>query len=159
MNSSPELEALGSTWHGEIPLTAAMGLEPLTFDGETLVIGADLAPNVNVHGTAFAGSLYAIAALSGWGLVHLCLQRAGVDGSIVIADGHIRYLKPVAERIEARCTMPGELLAAALEDLAGPSGKARLPLHAVIEADGRVAAEFDGVYAVKRRPAPQDSGR
>jgi thioesterase domain-containing protein len=84
------LERLGTTWHEEIPLTRAMALEPVSWRDGTLTVAADLAPNVNVHGTAFAGSLYSIAALSGWGLVHLELERADVAGSIVIADGRIR---------------------------------------------------------------------
>ena len=54
-----------------------MTLEPIAFESHRLTVEAELAPNVNVHGTAFAGSLYAIAALSGWGLVHLELARAG----------------------------------------------------------------------------------
>jgi thioesterase domain-containing protein len=145
------LERLGTTWHEEIPLTRAMALEPVSWRDGTLTVAADLAPNVNVHGTAFAGSLYSIAALSGWGLVHLELERADVAGSIVIADGRIRYQRPVTERIVARCTLATADREAGLRALAGPAGKARFSLTSVIECDGRPAAEFEGVYAVLRR--------
>ena len=147
------LERLGTTWHEEIPLTRAMGLVPVSWRDGTLTVAADLEPNVNVHGTAFAGSLYSVAALSGWGLVHLELEAADVVGSIVIADGRIRYQRPVTERIVARCTLPATDREAGLRALAGPAGKARFTLTSVIECDGRAAAEFEGVYAVLRRRA------
>jgi thioesterase domain-containing protein len=130
-----------------------MALEPISWKDGTLTVAAELEPNVNVHGTAFAGSLYSVAALSGWGLVHLELEAAGVDGSIVIADGRIRYQRPVTERIVARCTLPAGDRDAGLRALAGPAGKARFTLTSVIECDGRPAAEFEGVYAVLRRRA------
>ena len=68
-----------------------------------LEIRAALAPNVNVHGTAFAGSLYAIAALCGWGSTWLALRSRALGAHIVIADGHIKYARPVAETIVATC--------------------------------------------------------
>lgn len=145
------LQRLGTTWHQEIPLTRAMALEPLSWQDGTLTVAADLAPNVNVHGTAFAGSLYSVAALSGWGLVHLELEAAEVVGSIVIADGRIRYQRPVTERIVARCTLAASDRDAGLRALAGPAGKARFTLTSVIECEGRPAAEFEGVFAVLRR--------
>jgi thioesterase domain-containing protein len=58
------------------------------------VVRAELEPNINVHGTAFAGSLYAIAALCGWGMTWLQLKTRHIDGSIVIAEGNIRYARP-----------------------------------------------------------------
>lgn len=150
MDVEGELALLHDTWRSGIPLTEAMNLAPLRFADETLTVAAELAPNVNVHGTAFAGSLYAVAALAGWGLIQLALRRAGIDGSIVIAEGRIRYLLPVRARIVATCSMPAGVLAAGLSGLAGPAGKARFPLHAQIEAGNDVGVRFEGVYAVQR---------
>lgn len=151
MNPDAELRLLHDTWRSGIPLTEAMQLAPLHFRDETLTVAAELAPNVNVHGTAFAGSLYAVAALAGWGLVHLTLRRAGIDdGSIVIAEGRIRYLRPVRERIVASCAMPPAELAAGLADLGADAGRARFALEAVLCAGDQVAVRFDGIYAVVR---------
>ena len=66
-------EALTKTWYEQIPLSAAMGVELVSFDNNLLKVGADLQPNINLHGTGFAGSLYAINALCGWSMVHLQL--------------------------------------------------------------------------------------
>lgn len=144
------LAELAATWRSEIPITDAMDLAPEHFGDHALSVRATLAPNVNVHGTAFAGSLYAVAALSGWGLVHLELGAAGLDGSIVIAEGSIAYQKPVQEDIVARCastdTEVGQLMTRLRED-----GRARWPLTSFITAAGREAVRFEGVYAIKLR--------
>ena len=56
---SPALTALERRWHEEIPLSAAMGLKIVDGDDGALTLRAPLEPNRNVHGTGFAGSLYA----------------------------------------------------------------------------------------------------
>lgn len=150
---NPALVDLRETWHREIPLTDAMDLEPLAFEDHALTVRASLAPNVNVHGTAFAGSLYATAALAGWGLVHLELQAAGIDGAIVIAEGAIRYRRPVTGDLVARCAISAQALAGGLEALRA-EGRTRFSLTARLATapDGdEDAVIFDGVYAVKRR--------
>ena len=149
-SDADRLAELAATWHGEIPITAAMDLAPERFDAHALRVRARLAPNVNVHGTAFAGSLYAVAALSGWGLVHLELGAAGLDGSIVIAKGSIEYLKPVQEDIVSVCSSDD----AEVEDVMArlrADGRVRWPLTAFIGAAGREAVRFEGVYAIKLR--------
>lgn len=150
MTAEDPLDVLARTWRTEIPITDAMDLGPVRFDDHGLTVRADLAPNVNVHGTAFAGSLYAIAALSGWGLVHLELDAAGLDGSIVIAEGRIEYLRPVQEAIVAVCATDAEDVRAVRARLV-EHGRTRWPLTSVIHAAGREAVRFEGVYAIKLR--------
>ena len=43
-----------------IPLTKAMGLKLLEWDGTALLLSAPLAPNSNHQGTGFGGSLYGV---------------------------------------------------------------------------------------------------
>lgn len=87
--------SLQQTWHQTIPLSAFMQLEIASFDGAVLSCRAPLAPNKNLHHTMFAGSIYSLATLTGWGLIYLQLQALGLHGDIVLADGHIRYLAPL----------------------------------------------------------------
>lgn len=139
---------LADIWHEQIPLTRALDLRVRHFDGDTLEIGADLAPNVNVHGTAFAGSLYSINALCGWSLMHLQLRLRELDASIVIAEGQIQYLRPVAEEIVARCDFSNQ--ESTFERLLD-KGKARFLLTSETLADGKPAVEFHGNYGVLLR--------
>lgn len=145
------LRALESRWHAEIPISAIMGIAVDQFDGTTLVTRAALAPNTNVHGTAFAGSQFSLAALCGWGQVWLQLadRPTDQDASIVFVEGHIRCLAPVATDMMARCTW-SETAAAALADLA-TQDRTRVVLDVDLLANGRTAARFRGEYGVRRR--------
>ena len=138
---------LQSIWHQQIPLSQVMQMQIADFDGQVLTTEASLAPNVNVHGTAFAGSLYAIQALTGWGMMYLQLKLNALDASIVIASGQINYAKPVAQDIHVRCIF-GEH-AGEMKYLKA-TGKGRFPLTCeVLLADGNPAGKFSGDYAVR----------
>ena len=138
---------LQTIWHQQIPLSQAMQMQIADFDGQVLTTEASLAPNVNVHGTAFAGSLYAIQALTGWGMMHLQLKLNALDASIVIANGQINYAKPVAQSIYVRCSF-GEHAGEITKLIA--TGKGRFPLICeVLLAEGNPAGELSGEYAVR----------
>ncbi|MEM7016138.1 MAG: YiiD C-terminal domain-containing protein [Pseudomonadota bacterium] len=140
------LQELQTTWHTEIPISKAMGIEVVSFENNRLTVQAALGPNVNVHGTAFAGSLYAICALCGWGSTWLQLKQNEINGSIVIADGHIHYQRPVAEDIIVVCDFNGQSDAL---NILRDDGKTRFNLQCDISVGDKQAAGFEGVYAVK----------
>jgi thioesterase domain-containing protein len=134
-------------WHLEIPISGAMGIGVKSFENEELTLHAALAPNVNVHGSAFAGSQFSLASLCGWGQLHLQLARRGLDASIIFVDGRLACLKPVRADMIARCPMT-EGAAAALDGLE-EFGRTRCRLSTRIESDGELAAEFTGTYGLK----------
>ena len=70
------------TWHRDIPLAAAMSIAVEGYDGRTLTVRAPLPPNRNLHGTAFAGSLFSTCVLTGWGAAWLALHERGLTGVI-----------------------------------------------------------------------------
>ena len=88
---------LQNIWHQQIPITELMGIKVFQYTGETFETRAALNPNMNLHGTMFAGSIYSLATLTGWGLVHLMMKEQNVEGSIVLADANVHYHKPVTE--------------------------------------------------------------
>src|SRR3989338_2624036 len=49
-----------------VPLARAMDARVVSVDDGRAVLHAPLEPNRNVHGAAFAGSLYSLASLAGW---------------------------------------------------------------------------------------------
>ena len=63
-----------------------MGIAVAGYDGLTLAVRAPLPPNRNLHGTVFAGRLFSVCALTGWGAVWLALRERGQDGVIFAAD-------------------------------------------------------------------------
>ncbi|HET8696043.1 MAG TPA: YiiD C-terminal domain-containing protein [Gammaproteobacteria bacterium] len=142
------LQELESTWHREIPLAAAMAIESESYQDGTLRVRAPLDPNRNVHGTAFAGSLFSVCVLTGWGSVWLALRQAGLDGHIVVSESRIQYRKGVTGDIACTCRPDAAALARGLEELRA-ADRMSLPLVCTVEADGRRAVTFEGTYVVR----------
>ncbi len=144
MKRATELERI---LHEEIPLTQAMGLRVAGYDGRCLHLAAPLAPNTNHKRTAFGGSLYSLAVLCGWGLLHLKLGEAGLHKHIVIQESGIRYLHPVNGDMTAECCIDEAALERFLRTLQRHD-RARLDLAVHIQHQGRVAVAFSGRYVV-----------
>jgi thioesterase domain-containing protein len=143
-NLTRELETL---WLTDIPVTAAMGVRIASYDGTTLRVRAPLEPNHNPHGTAFAGSLYSLCVLTGWGSVWLALRSRGIDALLVAADSSIQYRRAVGEELVCTCTVDASALEAALAELAA-KGKARLTLACAIDSGDKRAVTFSAQYAI-----------
>ncbi|MEL7082912.1 MAG: thioesterase domain-containing protein [Cyanobacteria bacterium P01_A01_bin.3] len=140
---------LQSTLHAEIPLTKAMGIEVVAYGDCQLTLKAPLQPNINHKSTAFGGSLYSIAVLTGWGLLFLFLQERGLTGQIVIAKSDIRYVRPVTGELASTCQLPEPDIYDRFLTLLQRKGKSRIELTAVVrDSNGQAAVEFHGVYVV-----------
>lgn len=139
--------ALERTLHDEIPLTRAMDLRVASYDHNCLRLSAPLAANINHKSTAFGGSLYSLAVLCGWGMVHLKLAEAGLHKHIVIQDANIRYLLPVEGEMQADCCLDEVALQNFMHALK-KHGRARLELKVAIQHNGQNAVEFSGRYVV-----------
>ena len=96
--------------HAGIPLSTAMGCRIAALGEHDIRVEAPLAPNVNVHGTGFAGSLYALGILTAWGLCAHLLRSADLEADLVVAKATIRYRAPVTGDIA--CTAALEPAAA-----------------------------------------------
>ena len=138
-------EQLELTWYEKIPISRALGVKIAGFDGERLCVRADFEANINLHGTAFAGSLYAVTALCGWSMVHLQLALAKLAASIVLVEGNIRYAAPVCDAILAVCDFGSHQQT--IEALKRGKRKGRFALASQIDQDGRPAATFEGSFA------------
>ncbi len=128
----------------EMPLSVALGITVTGIERGALILAAPLAPNRNHEGTAFGGSLNAMATLAGWSAVWLAVQEAGLNGTIVIQDSAVKYLRPVTTDFEARVILVPERQAKFLEALSR-RGKGRITVDVTI-GDGAVL--FAGRYVV-----------
>lgn len=135
------------TWHSEIPIAAAMGMDVASYDGRLLTVRAPLRPNRNVHGTAFAGSLSTACVLTGWGAIWLALRERGLHGVIYAAESSIQYRKGVYDDFTCRCTLDNVAIDAALAKLES-TGRASFELSCTIDSDDKLAVSFTGRYVV-----------
>ena len=141
------IATLEHTLHSEIPLSQAMGIRVANYDGASLRLIAPLAPNINHKSTAFGGSLYSLAVLCGWGLLHIKLAEMGFKKHIVIQDGHIHYLLSVNTDMQAECRLNESAFERFTQTLK-KHDRARLALNASILQHGRTAVTFTGSYVV-----------
>ncbi|MCP4791238.1 MAG: hypothetical protein GY881_13475 [Gammaproteobacteria bacterium] len=89
--------------HQHIAPSALLQMQVLHISSTSVELQAPVAgPNINIHQTAFAGSIYSVCALAGWSLGHhrLCLE--GMDADVVMGKAEITYLAPIKEQISAR---------------------------------------------------------
>jgi len=134
--------------HHKIPITRAMGVRVEDYDRHRLVLTAPLDANVNHLGTAFGGSLNALAVLSGYALLWLELQDS--ECHIVIRSSSISYDRPVTGEIRAICILPEDEALAQFKQTFRERGKARISLAATIEEQGITAVRFQGVFVALR---------
>lgn len=135
--------ALSDLWHKTIPMSKAMNMQIAYYDQRQLITHCDLLFNKNLHNTMFAGSIYTLATLTGWAWVYFSLKQQGVNADIVLAEGNIRYLAPLAGVAYARTSI--EVVDEIYNNLA--SGKnARLNIAVEVCCGDSVAAVFKGSY-------------
>ncbi len=132
-----------------IPLTAAMGVEVHDERPERVALSAPLAPNVNHQGTAFGGSVAALATLAAWSLAQLRAWQTGEDITLVIRDSRLEYLQPVTGELVAVCEFDDEPAWQRALARLRERGRARLELASRLEdAAGAAAARFRGTFVL-----------
>jgi thioesterase domain-containing protein len=128
---------LESVLHREIPLAQAMQLHVAKLVPGQIRLEAPVEEaNVNIHGTAFAGSIYSISTLAAWGLTYHSLQVAGIKADIVLAEGNIRYKRPVMGDIIAETSFSRQELDTFMRTL---NQKGKAVLTAVVEVSDKTA--------------------
>ncbi|MES2569617.1 MAG: YiiD C-terminal domain-containing protein, partial [Verrucomicrobiota bacterium] len=131
-------------FYEKIPITRSMGIRVISSEPAQFVIEAPLLLNHNHLGTAFGGSLSAIATLAGYGMIWLALQDR--DSHVVIRESAITYRRPVRGNIRAICRLPLPAIVEAFRGNFAKKGKARINLSVVIEEEGEVAVRFKGTF-------------
>ena len=82
-----------------IPLSQAMqfNIEALSLD--SIRVSAPLEPNINIHGTGFAGSLYSIGILTGWALATHVMDELEMKAELVVGKAEIKYRAAVTSAL------------------------------------------------------------
>jgi thioesterase domain-containing protein len=139
-------EALERMLVREMPVAQSLGFDiaELTTDAVTLRATFDL--NRNHQGSAFAGSVHALAALAGWATVWLTLQEAGIRANAVLQDSEIRYLHPITCDFTAICRFPTGPERAGLLDAVRRHRRGRVPVEVDVRAAEVAVARFRGRY-------------
>lgn len=139
---------LQNVLYSEIPITKALGITVKEFSNTSLTLSAPLENNLNHKSTAFGGSLYSVAVLSGWGLIYWLIKSRGLKGHIVIQQSSTNFNKPVVSDITARCSFESEQQIEKFIRMYKSKGKARIKLQSVVMSDSEIGVLFNGSYVI-----------
>lgn len=127
---------------------ALIGVRVHVLSGDYLALSAPLKLNTNVHGTAFAGSLYSLTVLTCYYAARswLLQQEEYADYMLVAKSARIQYKQPVknCQLIVARCNLPtSESLDKFRQGLDSDAKKGYLEVssHVNLEDGGAIACE------------------
>lgn len=134
--------------HEKIPLTRAMELRVTSADPAQFTVTAPLAANHNHLGTAFGGSLSALATVAGYAFIWNQLDDARAH--VVIRDSVMNFRRPVRDELRAVCVLPSATELDGFRRDFLRTGKARLKMAVHLGSSMEASAEFWGTYVALR---------
>jgi thioesterase domain-containing protein len=135
----------------EIMLARPMGIIVESADDRSLVLRAPLAPNANHKGTAFGGSLYSLAVLTGWAWLTRFLATRKLDAEAVIQESSMRFLKPVHGEMRACLEIPAAADIDKFQKMLVRADRGRIRLQVKMHEGSALATIFDGLFAAAMR--------
>ena len=135
----------------EIMLARPMGVIVESADESGLVLRAPLAPNANHKGTAFGGSLYSLAVLTGWAWLTRFLATRKLDAEAVIQESSMRFLKPVHGEMRACLENPAAADIDKFQKMLVRADRGRIRLQVKMHEGSTLATIFDGLFAAAMR--------
>jgi thioesterase domain-containing protein len=135
----------------EFPLARHMDITVDSVDDTGIVLHAPLAANANYKGTAFGGSLFSVAVLTGWAWATRYLAAHDCSADAVIQESTMRYLSPVTGTLCASLVTPPVAQIEKFTKMLQRAGRGRLLLEVRIHQGQRVAAVFEGAFAAAIR--------
>lgn len=143
------IDDLQTTLRIELPLTQHLGIKVSSVEPGQVTLAAPLAGNHNHTGSAFAGSINAIATLAGWSWVWAALRREGLSAQVVIQDSSIVYDRPVTTDFRATCVAPEPVALTRFLTALRRRGRGRITLHTEVADLAGPAAAFRGRYVAQ----------
>jgi thioesterase domain-containing protein len=135
----------------EFPLARHLGVSVDAARDAAIALRAPLTPNANHKGTAFGGSLFCVAVLTGWAWATRCLAARGLNADAVVQESTIRYLEPVNGTFRTILEPPPAAAVDRFLKMLARSGRGRVRLHVNIHDGQTLAARFDGLFAAAVR--------
>jgi thioesterase domain-containing protein len=136
---------------GEFSLARHLGIVVESADDSAVVLRAPLAANANYKGTAFGGSLYSVAVLTGWAWVTRYLESRGVIADAVIQESSTRFLAPVQGDLRASAVVPSDAQIDKFRKMLQRAGRGRIRVRVEICHEQTLATLFEGVFAAVMR--------
>jgi thioesterase domain-containing protein len=115
---------------------------------EPVAITAPLELNVNDKGTAFAGSLFSVAALAGWAQVLRWCAVQSFEAEVLLQASKAQFLAPARAGFRAVALEPALSQREKLARMLARSGRGRIEIAVSVNCQETPVLSFAGVYAV-----------
>ena len=135
----------------EIMVAKPMGIIVEAANDSGVILRAPLAPNANHKGTAFGGSLYSLAVLTGWAWLTRFLATRKLDAEAVIQESSMRFLKPVHGEMRACLEVPAAAEVHKFQRMLVRADRGRIRLQVKMHEGLVLATVFDGLFAAAMR--------
>ena len=135
----------------EFPIAKHIGIAVDAADDDAVVLRAPLEANSNDKGTAFGGSLFSLAVLTGWAWVARYLEAHDLAADAVIQESTIRYLVPITGELRAILAAPPLAQIDKFRKMLQRAGRGRIRLAVDIHCEQALATHFEGVFAASVR--------
>ncbi len=145
------LDEITAYLHAHMPITRSLGARVVGYDGASVRLGAALAPNLNHFGTAFGGSLSALAILSGWTLLHLQLRERGIANRLVIQRSVYDFATPVDGDFTATSLLPDAATWDRFLATLARHRVARVSVTTTVASASGPGGRHEGTYVAERR--------
>jgi thioesterase domain-containing protein len=145
------IEYLQERINREIILAGPMGVIVEAADDAGIVLRAPLPPNANHKGTAFGGSLYSLAVLTGWAWLTRYIAASEINADAVIQESSMQFLVPVHGELRAVIAPPADADIDKFRKLLLRAGRGRIRLRVEMHQGEKLATVFDGLFAAAMR--------
>ena len=135
----------------ECPLARHIGIEVESAADDRVVLGAPFEPNANHNGSAFGGSQFCIAVLTGWAWATRYLAARQLAADAVIQESTIRYLAPAYGPLRAVLQAPPPEGVEKFRRMLRRAGRGRIRLNIDVHDGVTLATRFEGVFAASIR--------
>jgi thioesterase domain-containing protein len=132
----------------EFPLARHIGIEVEHAADDRLVLSAPFEPNANHNGSAFGGSQFCIAVLTGWAWATRYLAARQVAADAVIQESNIRYLAPAYGPLRAILQPPLPEAVERFRRMLRRAARGRIRLSVDVHDGAKLVTRFHGVFAV-----------
>ncbi len=132
------------------PVARHLGVRVREASARRVILEAPLAPNRNRSGTAFAGSLNALATLAGWSWVTLCCRGVNPEPQILLQDSSIHYEQPARSAFRAVCVAPDAQELERFRSTLHRRGRARVRVGVTLLTSTGSVGTFTGRYVASR---------
>lgn len=135
-----------------VPISSLMQIEAGGDVGKNscfFSLKAPLSTNQNDKNTAFAGSIYSLAALTGWSYLSLLLEENSIDAFGVLYKAEVKYQKPILTDFQSICPLLSDKEKKRIFSELKEQKKTRVLLNIDIVSDNDKKAYFSNLYVLK----------